>query len=59
MGLIANSGSNVMFKKVPAGVHIARCVQVSPATHPPCNAANPCSLIKDEIERARVLFAFE
>ncbi|MCB0255862.1 MAG: hypothetical protein KDI55_19260 [Anaerolineae bacterium] len=28
MGLIANSGSNVMFKKVPAGVHIARCVQV-------------------------------
>ncbi|MCA9720523.1 MAG: hypothetical protein KC468_38025 [Myxococcales bacterium] len=38
---------------------VARCVQVSPATHPPCNAANPCSLIKDEIERARVLFALE
>lgn len=28
-----------------------QCIQVSPATHPPCNAANPCELIVDEIKR--------
>ena len=28
------------------------CRQVSPATHPPCNAANSCVLIKDEIRRS-------
>jgi hypothetical protein len=28
MGLIANSGSSQAFKKVPAGVHVARCVGV-------------------------------
>ena len=28
-----------------------QCIQVSPATHPPCNAANPCELILDEIKR--------
>ena len=32
-------------------VLVDRCLYVSPATHPPCNASNPCSLILDEIER--------
>ncbi|MFO1027855.1 MAG: hypothetical protein U1E70_21980 [Acetobacteraceae bacterium] len=30
---------------------VAQCIQVSPATHPPCNAENPCDLITDEIRR--------
>ena len=28
-----------------------QCIQVSPATHPPCNVANACELIVDEIKR--------
>ena len=31
---------------------VQRCIQVSPATHPPCNAANPCALIQGEIDRS-------
>ena len=31
---------------------VNRCIAVSPATHPPCNAANPCQMIQDEIDRA-------
>ncbi|MFL9710609.1 hypothetical protein [Methylobacillus sp. Pita1] len=27
------------------------CRSVSPATHPPCNAANSCDLVIDEIKR--------
>ena len=27
------------------------CLEVSPATHPPCNADNPCQMIWDEIAR--------
>jgi len=39
-----------------AGLHRSRelvhqCLQVSPATRPPCNAANPCDLIVGEIKR--------
>jgi hypothetical protein len=30
---------------------VKQCLQVSPATHPPCNAENACSLIVDEIRR--------
>ncbi|WP_342360667.1 hypothetical protein [Terrarubrum flagellatum] len=33
------------------------CVEVSPATHPPCNALNPCDLILGEIKRSCQLFA--
>lgn len=36
---------------------VERCIAVSPATHPPCNADNPCSLIQGEIDRACALFA--
>jgi hypothetical protein len=28
------------------------CLQISPATHPPCNVANSCVLIKEEIRRS-------
>jgi hypothetical protein len=28
------------------------CRNVSPATRPPCNAANPCALIQNEIDRS-------
>ncbi len=30
---------------------VNRCIEVSPATHPPCNENNACSLIQDEIDR--------
>ena len=35
---------------------VSRCIAVSPATHPPCNAANSCALIQDEIDRACGLY---
>ncbi|HTW69405.1 MAG TPA: hypothetical protein VME47_05930 [Acetobacteraceae bacterium] len=38
-----------------AQVLVDRCLQVSPATHPPCNALNPCDLIIDEIRRSCAL----
>ncbi len=31
--------------------YVQQCTEVSPATHPPCNAQNACSLITDEIKR--------
>ena len=31
---------------------VEECRQVSPATHPPCNAKNSCVLIQDEIRRS-------
>ena len=34
-----------------ASVLVRRCINISPATHPPCNAENSCSLIEDEIRR--------
>ena len=36
--------------------YVAQCQQVSPATHPPCNVANACSLMIDEIKRSCVMF---
>lgn len=35
---------------------VQRCIVVSPATRPPCNAANPCDLIQSEIDRSCALF---
>ena len=37
-------------QKVASG-YVEQCTQISPATHPPCNDLNPCSIIKDEIKR--------
>jgi hypothetical protein len=34
----------------------AQCRMVSPATRPPCNAANSCAMIRDEIARSCELF---
>jgi hypothetical protein len=31
---------------------VQRCIAVSPATRPPCHAANPCDLIQGEIDRS-------
>lgn len=31
---------------------VDQCLEISPATHPPCNSQNPCSLITNEIKRA-------
>ena len=37
--------------KKAAAVLVKQCIEISPATHPPCNDQNACSLIKDEIKR--------
>jgi hypothetical protein len=34
-----------------AAVYVRQCIEISPATHPPCNDQNACSLITDEIKR--------
>jgi hypothetical protein len=39
-----------------AARHVDICRNVSPATHPPCNAANSCAMIDDEIARSCALF---
>lgn len=31
---------------------VQRCIAVSPATRPPCNVANSCEMIQDEIDRS-------
>ena len=41
--------------KEAASVNVKQCIDVSPATHPPCNDTNPCRLILDEIKRGCVL----
>lgn len=30
---------------------VAQCIDASPATRPPCNTANSCDMIRDEIKR--------
>lgn len=30
---------------------VDQCIEISPATHPPCNAENACELIINEIKR--------
>lgn len=34
-----------------AKVLVEHCIQVSPATRPPCNAENSCDMIQSEIDR--------
>ena len=38
---------------------VARCIMVSPATHPPCNAANSCQMIQDEIDQSCAMYGPE
>jgi hypothetical protein len=35
---------------------VKTCLSVSPATHPPCNVANSCAMMDDEIARSCALF---
>lgn len=35
-----------------AAVLVEQCKMVSPATRPPCHAANACELIREEIKRS-------
>ncbi len=35
---------------------VERCIMVSPATHPPCNAANTCQMIQGEIDRSCAMY---
>jgi len=42
--------------KAAAAKRVKICINVSPATHPPCNAANSCAMIEDEIARSCALF---
>lgn len=35
---------------------VERCVQVSPASHPPCHPDNPCALIQGEIDRSCAMY---
>ncbi|MBV9118274.1 MAG: hypothetical protein JOY63_13025, partial [Acetobacteraceae bacterium] len=40
--------------------YVQQCTKVSPATHPPCNAQNPCDEILAEVYRGcRLLTAAE
>jgi hypothetical protein len=34
-----------------ADIYVRQCRDVSPATHPPCSAQNPCALVVAEIKR--------
>jgi len=45
--------------KAHADQLVKQCLQVSPATHPPCNSANSCELIEDEIRRSCALLGRE
>jgi hypothetical protein len=35
-----------------AAALVQQCISVSPATHPPCNAANSCALVRAEVARS-------
>ena len=38
---------------------VKRCIMVSPATHPPCNASNACEMIQGEIDRSCAMYGPE
>jgi hypothetical protein len=38
-----------------AAIYVEQCLEVSPATHPPCNVENSCELIQDELARGCAL----
>ncbi|MDG4878128.1 DUF1311 domain-containing protein [Mesorhizobium sp. WSM4935] len=37
--------------KAKSDQYVSQCIQVSPATNPPCNGQNACSMMIDEIKR--------
>ena len=40
-----------------AETYVEQCLEVSPATHPPCHVENSCELIWDEVARGCALLA--
>jgi len=53
----ASSTSCELDQGSDAAVALAsRCTRVSPASHPPCNPANPCQMIQDEIDRSCAMY---
>lgn len=42
-----------------AAVYVDQCIEVSPATRPPCNVENSCELIQNEIARGCAFIAEE
>ena len=53
---LAAASCNQSIGAAKAHVLVEQCLAVSPATHPPCNAANECALIQGEISRGCPLF---
>jgi hypothetical protein len=53
----ASSMSCTLDQGSDAAIELAsRCTRVSPASHPPCNPANPCQMIQDEIDRSCAMY---
>lgn len=53
----ADAGSCTAEVGAAAAARLAeRCTMVSPASHPPCNPANACALIQDEIDRSCAMY---
>ncbi len=48
---VADAASCAQERDADAKLLVDRCIEVSPATHPPCNAENACALIESEIRR--------
>lgn len=58
LGLLAVSNAyakdnscRALIGEKPAQMLVRQCINVSPATRPPCNSSNSCELIIDEIDR--------
>ncbi|MBF0666210.1 MAG: hypothetical protein IR159_11855 [Brevundimonas sp.] len=57
--LAAADGAGACLAEIGAAASarlVERCIAVSPATHPPCNAANPCAMIQGEIDRSCAMY---
>lgn len=52
----ADVDCNAEIGETAAARLVERCIAVSPATRPPCNATNPCELIQGEIDRACAMY---
>lgn len=48
---VADASCRAEVGAAKAKTYVSHCLQVSPATRPPCNAANDCALIISEVNR--------
>lgn len=55
-GEASSTACNLDQGEAAAARLVERCVAVSPATRPPCNVANPCQMIQDEIDRSCAMY---